>query len=755
MDFELIILIFLILLGVGDLSIGVANDAINFTNAAMGSKAAKIKFIMIVAGLGIFLGTMFSGGMMEIAKKGIFNPQFFTYPEVMFIFLSAMVGNVILLDFFNTYGLPTSTTVSIIGNLLGGALGMAAFKVIQAGLPFGDIAQFINISKVLSIFISIIASIIFAFIFGFLAQWITRLIFSFDYKKNLKKWGALWGSISVVFITNFVLLKGLKHAEFMNDSAKAFFAENNTLILAILFVLFWIIFQIIFMFTKVNAFKGVVLYGTFALAMAFAANDLVNFIGVPIGGLDAYMIAKESTNPSTLLMVDLGKDVMKAPTWILMFAGLIMFITIFTSKKSRTVAQTEISLGRQHEGYERFQPNGAARIIVATTLGFVDILKKITPNFIQNLVRKQFNVEKFKAEIDEHGNKSSFDLLRATIILMISSFLIALGTSFKLPLSTTYITFIAAMAAALPDKAWGRESAVYRVSGVITVVGGWFVTAIFAAILSLIIALILGYTENWGVLISIIIVGFVLYNSMLHHRRRDLKAKAAEAAYVLKPTKVDPHYYREFLEQITKYVANIYTTVSTSLESLINNDGLKLRKIRSEAKVTAQDVNILSINIINMLEVPDENIEEFSNYSTKIIGNLQTLAHRALLLTEQNYYYIANSHTKLDEEQVAEIQYIIFKLNKMSAQILENLHNVIGFKESSFNENIEKFVDKIDEFNKNQLGRVKISPKPMKRNILFFSILTDMDLIAENSRQLYKSLRKVFKKIVKGEAEIE
>lgn len=754
MEIQLVIVIFLAILGIVDLSIGVANDAVNFTNSAVGSKVAKLKIIMIVAGLGIFVGTMFSGGMMEIARKGIFNPQMFTFPEVLAIFLAAMVADVILLDFFNTYGLPTSTTVSIIADLLGAALGLAFYKVIQLGLPFSDIASYINIGKVTSIFISIILSIIFAFVFGFLAQYITRLIFSFDYRKRLKYWGGIWGAVSIVFITYFVLLKGLKHASFMTEQMSAFVDANMISILLGLFIFFWIIFQLIFVFTKLNAFKVVVLYGTFALAMAFAANDLVNFIGVPLGGLDAYQIAVKSSDPMNLLMIDLGSADLKPPTLLLVFAGLVMFVTLFISKKAKTVTKTEISLGRQEEGFERFQPNGAARIIVASALGFTDFVKKLTPIAVQNYVRKQFDVSNFKAEVDANGERSSFDVLRATVILMISSGLIALGTSLKLPLSTTYITFIAAMAAALPDKAWGRESAVYRVSGVVTVVGGWFVTAILATFLSFIVALILAYTGNAGVFIAMAIVGLVFYQSMVIHRKRDKKMNEAEKAYVMSEKKIDTTYYKELLNQIANYVSKVYNIVSDSLDRLVNNDALKLRKIRLEARDTAKDVNILSINMINMLKVPDEDISEFSNFSSKIMSNLQTLADRALLLTEQNYYYVANSHNQLSDEQADEVNFIVEQLNILSKEILENINNVFHYKESNISEQIQAFQLKLDEFNKNQLARVKETPKPIKRNILFFSILTDMDLIAENTKSLHKALRKVFKKIVKVEKEI-
>lgn len=751
MEIQLIILIFLLILGIADLSVGVANDAVNFTNAAMGSRVAKFRVVMIVAGFGILIGTLFAGGMMEIAKKGIFNPQFFTFPEIMLIYLTAIVGNILLLDLFNTYGLPTSTTVAIIACVLGAALGVSFYKVIQANTQITDMIQYINVGKVSAIFISIILSIIFAFVFGFIAQYITRLVFSFDYQKKLKKYGAIWASISVTFISYFVFLKGIKKAPFITPEIISYINSNLALILLSLAIILFVVFQILFLFTKVNVIKFAVLYGTFALAMAFSANDLVNFIGVPLGGLDAYMLATKSPDPLNMLMTEFTKDDLPVSTLLLLFSGLIMFLTLFYSKKARSVTKTELSLGRQEEGYERFQPNALARLLVGISLAIVDFLKKVTPETIQNFVRKQFDTSNFNSEVDENGERKSFDLLRAMVIMMISSALISLGTSMKLPLSTTYITFITAMAAALPDKAWGRESAVYRVSGVITVVGGWFLTAVFATIISFILSLLFAYTHTFAVFIAIIIVVVVYAQSTILHRKRMKKEERLEKAYVMSTQNIDSSYYRELLNQIGNYVSKIYSTVSLSLDRLINRDTLKLRKLRYDARDTSREVSILSINMINLLKVPDTIINEFVNYSTKIMANLQNLADRVLLLTEQNYYYVANSHHQLTEEQIEEVKVIINFLNKLGDDLINTINNVQQYKESDIESKIDEFRNHIESFTKEQLKRVKDAPKPIKRNLLYFTILSDMDLIADNTKGLYKSLRKVFKQIKKEE----
>ncbi len=749
MELQLIILIFLIILGIIDLYVGVANDAVNFTNAAIGSKVASFRVIMIVAGLGMLLGVVYSGGMMEIARKGIFNPGYFTLDEVLVILLAAMVADVILLDFFNTYGLPTSTTVSILADLLGAALGVTIYKLVSSGLPLSDMSDYINVQKVTSIFSSIVLSIITAFIFGTIAQFFARLIFSFDYMKRIKYFGAAWGAFATTFMLYFVFIKGLKHASFITPELLGYINQNLVLILIGLFIGITLIFQIIIAITKFNILKIVILFGTFALAMSFASNDLVNFIGVPLAGLDAYNIASQSANPTSILMVDLGHSDISPPVYYLLFAGIIMFGSLVLSKKARSVTKTEISLGRQGEGFERFQSNALARALVTITITITQFFEKITPTPIKNFVKKQFDTTQFKFEVDENGERSSFDIIRASVILAISSALISLGTFLKLPLSTTYITFITAMAAALPDKAWGRESAVYRVSGVLTVIGGWMVTAIFATLFSLTIAFVVISIGTFGVIIALLGLGLVFWKNAIDHRKRAEKEEKSEKAYVFQDQKLDSSYYTELINQIANYVNTTYNMIALSLDRLVHNDALKLRKLRSEARDVAREVNILSINIINMLKVPDERMDEFMNFSTKIMSNLQNLADRVQLLTEQNYYYIANSHTLLSEEQAKEIQSISDNLSQFANIIMNVINNVEDYKEADIEEKIDAFKKKIEELNKLQVERVKHSPKPIKRNLLYFTILSDMDLIADNSRTLYRALRRVFKKISK------
>jgi len=679
-----------------DLYVGVANDAVNFTNAAMGSKVASFKVIMIVAGFGMLLGVIYSGGMMEIARKGIFNPAFFTLDEILVIFLAAMVADVILLDFYNTYGLPTSTTVSILADLLGAALGVSIYKLVSAGLPLSMMVDFINIEKVTSIFGSIILSIIFAFVFGTIAQFIARLIFSFNYTSRIKYFGAVWGSFATTFMLYFVFIKGLKHASFITPNILNFINHNLVPILLGIFIGLTIIYQIIISLTNYNILKIVILFGTFALAMSFASNDLVNFIGVPLAGLDAYMIASQSPDPHNMLMVDLGNSDLKPPVHLLLLAGMIMFATLVFSKKARTVTKTEISLGRQGEGFERFQSNALSRAIVNATLTFVHFIEKITPRKIKNFVKKQFDISQFIAEVDENGERSSFDIIRATVILAISSALISLGTSLKLPLSTTYITFITAMAAALPDKAWGRESAVYRVSGVLTVIGGWVFTAILATTFALITSFIIIYSGAIGVILAMIILVLVFWKSSILHRQRTEKEEKSEKVYVFQDQKLDSSYYSELISQIAIYVNKSYHLIAESLYKLVQNDALKLRRLRAEARDTSKEVNILAINIINLLKIPDERMNEFMNYSTKIMSNLQNLADRVQLLTEQNYYYVANSHTQLSDEQAQEITEIANSLNEFAKVILDVINNVEDYKEADIEERIEAFKKKCE-----------------------------------------------------------
>ena len=484
----LIIVIILLGLAVMDLVVGVSNDAVNFLNSSIGSKVAPLWLILTVASFGVLIGSLFSSGMMEVARSGVFYPEKLTFHAVMILFLAVMITDVVLLDVFNTFGLPTSTTVSLVFELLGSAVAVSLFTIWTNGS--GSLGQYINSGKALGIISGIFISIAIAFIVGSAIMYVSRLIFSFNYKKTFLFLGAIWGGIALTAITYFAIFKGLKGSVLISQDFLDFL--NNSMGKAILYAfLGWTVLMAFLQFVfRVNILKVVVLAGTAALALAFAGNDLVNFIGVFMAGKDSFLIAKDVVasggSLDTLYMGDLNNPVIAQWQW-LFGAGVIMVLALWLSKKSRSVTETEVNLARKGEGVERFSSSALSRSIVHGAMNVSKAIDKSTPERVKVFLEKRFEPVPIE-------NNASFDLIRASVNLTISALLISLGTSLKLPLSTTYVTFMVAMGTSLADRAWGRESAVYRINGVLTVVAGWLLTALIAFSASLLVGLFL----MWG-----------------------------------------------------------------------------------------------------------------------------------------------------------------------------------------------------------------------------------------------------------------
>ncbi|GAB4329461.1 MAG: hypothetical protein Kow0037_04620 [Calditrichia bacterium] len=515
----------LALFAVFDLIVGVSNDAVNFLNSAIGSKVASRRVILMVASLGILAGVLFSSGMMEVARKGIFHPEFFTMPQLITLFLAVMFTDVILLDFFSSNGMPTSTTVSVVFELLGAAVAVSTISILHQNGNLSLLADYINTSKALLIIFGILLSVIVAFLAGALAQFLSRLLFTFDFAKRLPRYGALWGGIAMAFITYFVLVKGAKGAAFITPEMLAWIKSHTLEIIGGIGLVSAVILQIL-MFLKVNILRPIILIGTFSLAMAFAANDLVNFIGVPMAGFHAYKSAIATDNPLTATMEALSQKV-PAETGLLLLAGLIMIVTLWFSKKARTVTKTEVDLSRQEEGEERFESVFLARFIVKTFINFMQGIRMIIPRPILNWFAKRMDTSAF--ENHHHADDKdapSFDLIRAGVNLMVASAVISYATSHKLPLSTTYVTFMVAMGTSFADLAWGRESAVYRVTGVLTVIGGWFMTAMVAFTVAALFAVFIYYTQAFGIAVLMVIVVWAIYKN--HQRHKDLTTTIEE-----------------------------------------------------------------------------------------------------------------------------------------------------------------------------------------------------------------------------------
>ena len=572
------IVIFLFMLAVFDLLVGVSNDAVNFMNSAVGAKVANFKTIVIVAAIGVFAGAVLSNGMMDIARHGIFQPVNFSFYEIMCILLAVMVTDVVLLDVFNTLGLPTSTTVSMVFELLGGTFILAILKIVGDETGLLTLGDMMNTEKALSVIMGIFLSVAIAFIAGTFVQYISRLIFSFNYKKNLSWTIGIFGGIAVTSLSYFMLIKGLKSAPFMTPESLAWISENTTLLVVGCFITFTLLMQILH-WCRVNVFKIIVLLGTFSLALAFAGNDLVNFIGVPLAGFSAYTDYVANSNGVGIhdfMMTSLMSSA-KTPAIFLFASGLVMVYALATSKKAKNVIKTSVDLARQEEGDEMFGSSALARTIVRRANNINDFLKRVIPAGMRRWIDSRFNKDEVILE-----NGAAFDLIRAAVNLVLSGLLIIIGTTMKLPLSTTYVTFIVAMGTSLADRAWSRESAVYRITGMLSVIGGWFITAFVAFTICALVTFIMFYTSFVGMFIFIVVAVVLLVRSNIKYSKKE-KAEQQDDTFKRMMASKDKNEILALLRQHVKETLTSYITFSEDTyvkvtDGFIHEDLKSLRK---------------------------------------------------------------------------------------------------------------------------------------------------------------------------------
>nr|WP_306434859.1 inorganic phosphate transporter [Phocaeicola coprophilus] len=572
------IVIFLFMLAVFDLLVGVSNDAVNFMNSAVGAKVANFKTIVIVAAIGVFAGAVLSNGMMDIARHGIFQPVNFSFYEIMCILLAVMVTDVVLLDVFNTLGLPTSTTVSMVFELLGGTFILAILKIVGDETGLLTLGDMMNTEKALSVIMGIFLSVAIAFIAGTFVQYISRLIFSFNYKRNLSWTIGIFGGIAVTSLSYFMLIKGLKSAPFMTPESLAWISENTTLLVTGCFITFTLLMQILH-WCRVNVFKIIVLLGTFSLALAFAGNDLVNFIGVPLAGFSAYTDYVANSNGVSIhdfMMTSLMSSA-KTPAIFLFASGLVMVYALATSKKAKNVIKTSVDLARQEEGDEMFGSSALARTIVRRANNINDFLKRVIPAGMRRWIDSRFNKDEVILE-----NGAAFDLIRAAVNLVLSGLLIIIGTTMKLPLSTTYVTFIVAMGTSLADRAWSRESAVYRITGMLSVIGGWFITAFVAFTICALVTFIMFYTSFVGMFIFIVVAVVLLVRSNIKYSKKE-KAEQQDDIFKRMMASKDKNEILALLRQHVKETLTSYITFSEDTyvkvtDGFIHEDLKSLRK---------------------------------------------------------------------------------------------------------------------------------------------------------------------------------
>lgn len=575
------IVFFLFMLAIFDLLVGVSNDAVNFMNSAVGAKVARYRTIIIVAAVGVFAGAILSNGMMDIARHGIFQPANFSFYEIMCILLAVMVTDVVLLDVFNTLGLPTSTTVSMVFELLGGTFILAILKIIGDETGLLSLGDMMNTEKALSVIMGIFLSVAIAFIAGTLVQYISRIIFSFNYKKHLSWTIGIFGGISVTSLSYFVLIKGLKSAPFMSAESLAWIDQNTTLLVAGCFVFFTLLMQILH-WCKVNVFRIIVLLGTFALALAFAGNDLVNFIGVPLAGFSAYTDYVANSNGAGIhdFMMSSLMSSAKTPAIFLLASGIIMVYALATSKKAKNVIKTSVDLARQEEGDEMFGSSALARTIVRRATTINEFMVKVIPVGMRRWIDSRFNKDEVILE-----NGAAFDMVRAAVNLVLSGLLIIIGTTMKLPLSTTYVTFIVAMGSSLADRAWGRESAVYRITGMLSVIGGWFITAFVAFTICALVTAIMFYTSFVGMFIFICVAVFLLVRSNIKYSKKE-KAEQQDDTFKRMMASKDKAevlsllrlHVKETLTDYINYTEQAYMQVT---DGFINEDLKQLKKVMS------------------------------------------------------------------------------------------------------------------------------------------------------------------------------
>jgi phosphate/sulfate permease len=577
----LIVVVFLLILAIFDLFVGVSNDAVNFLNSAIGAKVAKFRTVLIIASLGVVVGAVMSAGMMDVARHGIMNPSHFTFNECMTVFLAVMVTDVIILDVFNTLGLPTSTTVSLVFELLGGTFILALLKMnADPELAFSDL---LNSDKALSVIIAIFVSVAIAFFFGIIVQWISRLIFTFNYQKHLRYTVAIFGGIAFTSLAYFIFIQGLAKSPYIDHVYKEWIQDNTKLLILATFIVSTIIVEVIHLL-HVNVFKIVVLMGTFALAMAFAGNDLVNFIGVPLAGLSSFQdfVANGNGNDSTFLMTSLLSSA-QTPALYLLSAGVIMIIAMATSKKAQNVVKTSVDLSRQDEGEEMFGSSRVARSIVRATQDMGETISDVVPKKGQAWIDRRFN--KDDAILTDGA---AFDMVRASVNLVLSSMLIIIGTNYKLPLSTTYVTFMVAMGSSLADRAWSRESAVFRVTGVISVIGGWFITAGVAFAVCALVCLFMHFGGFVAMFLFMALDVILLLRSNVQYSKKSKQEKKDDIFRLMMRTR-DPEIVWDLLSKhvsrtqsfVTRFALNQYNTI---LDGFVNQNLKELRRSGRELK---------------------------------------------------------------------------------------------------------------------------------------------------------------------------
>lgn len=714
----------LAVLAVVDLVVGVSNDAVNFLNSAIGSKAISFKKILIIASLGIFIGAVFSSGMMEVARKGIFVPGEFYFDEIMYIFMAVMIGDILLLDFFNTLGMPTSTTVSIVFNLLGAAVAMSLIKIgADEAQTLADLATYINTQKAIEIITGILLSVVIAFTIGALVQWLSRLVFSFQYEKKIKNFGFVFAGICLTGIGYFIFFKGLKGTPYYND-IKGVLAENGMIVIGAMFVFWSLISLFIDKVLKKNVLTLVIAIGTFGLALAFSGNDLVNFIGVPMAAYHSFEAWSVSGVPATEFSMEVLAKKVPAEPLLLVIAGGIMVATLWLSKKAKNVTETEIGLSRQGEGNEKFEPNALSKALVKGSSKLANLLGAALPAAVQEKISNSFEQPINHISADKAKDLPAFDLIRASINLTVAGILISIATSMKLPLSTTYVTFMVAMGTSLADKAWGRESAVYRVAGVVNVIGGWFFTAISAFIFAGVITYLIYLGKGAAVAVLLLVAAGLLVRNYLSYKKA-----AAEKLLPAGLKKSESKTVQGIISESSDNIADVMKRTSRIYENVISGlakqDAQKLKKSKKQIAKLEGEVEELRNHLFYFIKNLHETSVRGSNFYITVLAYLTDVAQSLEYIAKKSYKHVDHNHKPLRYNQIKDLQEIQLFISELLTKI-EKIFSEKEFKQlelvlQSRKEALDLISTKIDE----QISRTRTEESSPKNTTLYFNLLLE------------------------------
>ena len=720
-----VIVVILGILAVSGLFVGVTNDAVNFLNSAIGSKAATMRTILLVASAGIIVGVVTSSGMMEVARSGMFNPGLFTFHEVMMLYLGVMFANIILLDLYNSWGLPTSTTVSLIFCLLGSAIAVSIYKISNdPAIGAGDLGQFINTSRAMGIVSAILLSVVIAFTCGTIVMYLSRVIFTFRYMALFRRFGSLWCGASLTAIVYFAVFKGLKNL--LEGDPFTEFVDRHLLLSIFLCWAACSLVLFILQRLKANILRITILSGTFALALAFAGNDLVNFIGVPVAGFDAYSIARHAADPS-MLMEALNENV-PANFGILLLAGGVMILTLWTSKKAMHVTETEISLSAQDdEGTQQYGSSVFSRTIVRAALGINAGIERLFPEKFREAVARRFEFE----DVEHSG--APYDMIRATVNLTTSALLISMATSLKLPLSTTYVCFMVAMGTSLADRAWGRESAVYRISGVMTVVAGWFVTALGGFLIAFVVGLALIYGGTVAFVVITLLCGYMLVHSNLS-KKKESKTDAAAR----KPQTTEA-IISELTDEVCRTMECTTRIYDRTLIAVFKENRKVLRDMVRESNELFYQSRERKYSLMPTLKKLQSGDVDAAHYYVQVVDYLNEMTKALMHITRPAFEHIDNNHEGLSKEQTEDLMHI----NDEVEAIYRHINNMLRTGDFSDIEMVlslrDQLFESIADAIKSELTRINTARSNTKASMLYLTILNETKSMVLQSRNLLKS----------------